>query len=162
MRELSSRIDETFKLRASSDSHFNLWEVACDQLHSNYDSLAFPGGLEQGLKEIKDEDLRTIEVALCYLEETPYCFRSQYVATQLKRALNKISLASMSQERFHNWKNKRQNKTLHPIADHVGEASKHDHYNLKSKWKVHWVSDRCALRSVKKRRFHLDEHSNEH
>lgn len=104
MRQLHSRVHETVKTRSRSEEDLNEWKNACEEFHSKYDQLAFPGGLEEGIKRIKEGDLTTIQTALTYLENTPYCFRSQYVAKEVKRALNKIDLSDRLADRFTTYK----------------------------------------------------------
>lgn len=112
IRRLHSKIDETFEVRSKSKEQWKEWEQACSEFHSRYDQLAFPGGLEQGIERIKEGHLPTIQTALTYLENTPYCFRSQYVAKDLKRALNKVELPDRLAEQFNTYKlSKRPNKT---------------------------------------------------
>jgi hypothetical protein len=104
INELQTRIDETFQHRDESPEGLRAWKDACAQAHQEYGSLAFPGGYAAGLEKIKRGDVATIEVALLYLEHTPYCFRSQYVATTLSRALNKVPLPEPLASRFIRWK----------------------------------------------------------
>lgn len=104
INELQARIDETFQHRDESPEGLRAWEDACAQAHQEYGSLAFPGGYAAGLEKIKEGDVATIEVALLYLEHTPYCFRLQYVATTLSRALNKVTLPESLASRFIRWK----------------------------------------------------------
>ena len=115
LRELHRKVHETFEHRSESKKALKIWEDACRRFHSEYDSLAFPGGLNKGLGKIKAGDLQTIEIALNYLENTPYCFRSQYVATYLRRALNKIVLPPLFASRFAMWKE--QKKKNEPPAN---------------------------------------------
>lgn len=100
LRALHARVEETVRLRDRSPEDRAAWSAACDEFHSRYDQLAFPGGLARGLKKILASDLDVCAVALEYLEDTPYCFRSQYVATSLRRALNKATLSDRLRERF--------------------------------------------------------------
>jgi len=104
MNELYARISETVQHRDESPEGLRAWKEACQEFHREYGTLAFPGGFSVGLEKIKAGDLPTIEVALVYLEHTPYCFRSQYVATTLSRALNKVALPEDMASRFFQWK----------------------------------------------------------
>lgn len=92
MRQLHRGVKQTVSSRHQSTRELKDWQDACLLFHREYDSLAFPGGFVGGVEKIKEGHLLTIQVALEYLENTPYCFRSQYVATALKRALNKVEL----------------------------------------------------------------------
>ena len=104
LTELQQRVHETARDRAKSAGHLQAWQEACTRFRDAYDGLAFPGGLGRGLEKIVAGDLDTVVVALEYLENTPYCFRSQYVATYLRRALNKIDLPEPLAQRFLRWK----------------------------------------------------------
>ena len=73
--------------------------------------LAFPGGYEGALLKLKEGSLEVAETAIVYLENTPYCFRSQYVAKEFKRGLNKIDLPEDMKERFYAWKDRKSQKT---------------------------------------------------
>lgn len=111
LRNLQARVNETEKSRSKSSEHLKAWQEACKQFNEEYNSLAFPGGLREGIDKIKKGDVQTIEVALNYLEDTPFCFRSQYVATDLKRALNKVLLQEPMTSRFIKWKNRKKIRT---------------------------------------------------
>jgi hypothetical protein len=98
--ELHDRIHETFKRRDASLEARAEWSRACDEFHSQYDALAFPGGYEAGLKKIQGGDARAIEDALAFLEIRPYFFRSQYMRTKLIRLLKHARLSVHQTERF--------------------------------------------------------------
>jgi hypothetical protein len=104
LRHLHDQIHATFKTRNDSNLDFDRWKKACSEFHESYDRLAFPGGLSIGLKKLIQGDIPTAETAILYLEVAPYCFRSQYVATSLKRALNKVNLPEHLALRFNTWK----------------------------------------------------------
>lgn len=104
INEMNQRIQEAVKYRERSNEDFEIWKKACEDFRRDYDKYAFPGGYQSGLEKIKSGDLSTAETAVLYLENTPYCFRSQYVATGLSRALNKITLPESLAERFYKWK----------------------------------------------------------
>ncbi len=107
LRAVHGRIGETFARRAESDEAWRAWQEACAEYRARYDELAFPGGLAAGLEKIRQSDGATCEMALRYLEEPPYCNRSQYVMVDLKRTLNKAALRADLAERFRAWKEKR-------------------------------------------------------
>jgi hypothetical protein len=106
IKELQQRIHATFALRDESPQKLQEWKDACETFHRSYNSLAFPGGYAEGLEKIKSGNPETISLALDYLEHTPYCFRSQYVATIMRRALNKADLSESESLRFTQWKEK--------------------------------------------------------
>ena len=73
---------------------------ACHEFHARYDSLAFPGGYKQGLRKLAENDARTIDAALSFLEVRPYFNTSQYIATKLRRMLKKAVLSERQKERL--------------------------------------------------------------
>jgi hypothetical protein len=97
------RIRDTEARRSETKEAAQAWSAACKEFEALYDQLAFPGGLHNGLERIKKNDVTAAAIALEYLESTPYCFRSQYVATSLRRALNKANLPSKLAQRFEAW-----------------------------------------------------------
>lgn len=98
--ELHNRIHETFKRRDTSPEAREDWSRACNEFHSQYDALAFPGGYEAGLQKIQAGDARAIEDALAFLEVRPYFFRSQYMRTKLTRLLKRAQLSPRQAEMF--------------------------------------------------------------
>lgn len=107
LKALQAKVHRTYRSRSQSQRDYEAWEEACQRFHAEYDSLAFPGGLTRGLELIRQSDHPTIEMALCYLEDPPYCYRSQYVATDLRRAINKATLQEPLASRYANWKKKK-------------------------------------------------------
>ena len=96
IRDLHKKMHTAFHVKPHSIEH----KQACDKFHSSYDSLAFPGGYELGIKKLTNCDSSTIETALCFLEVKPYFFRSQYMRTKLTRLLKKVELTKAQQTRF--------------------------------------------------------------
>jgi len=98
IRDLHEQIGIAFTEKRGGLKH----RQACDKFHSSYDSLAFPGGYEIGIRKINEGDLSSIETALCFLEVKPYFFRSQYMRTKLTRLLKKADLTKSQQSRLNN------------------------------------------------------------
>jgi hypothetical protein len=72
------------------------WEMACEQWHRRYESLALPGGWETDfLDKLASGDVDAVEKALCFLEVRPYFFRSGY---HWKTILQKCKRAPVSGE----------------------------------------------------------------
>ena len=111
INELQQRIHTTFGPRDESPQTLQEWKDACETFHRSYNLLAFPGGYAEGLEKIKSGNTDTISLALDYLEHTPYCFRSQYVATALHRALNKADLSESAALRFKKWKENKKSRS---------------------------------------------------
>ncbi len=98
IRDLQDRVHQTFSEKPHGPEH----KLACEEFQSRYDSLAFPGGYEVGLKKISQGDASTLDTALNFLELQPYFFRSQYMRTKLIRLLKKAHLTEPQQTRFNN------------------------------------------------------------
>jgi hypothetical protein len=98
--ELHGRIHELARRCNTSPEAREQWSRACDEFHSQYDGLAFPGGYEAGLQKIQAGDARAIEDALAFLEVRPYFFRSQYMRTKLTRLLKRAQLSARQADRL--------------------------------------------------------------
>jgi len=85
INQLKRRIDETFKQRDKNDHKRKEWEAACAEFHSQYDALAFPGGLSGAYERIVEGDPEAVEAAICFLECRPYFFRSGYMFKDILR-----------------------------------------------------------------------------
>jgi len=65
-----------------------------------YDQLAFPGGLERGLKLLAADDPVAVESAVTFLEVNPMFHRSGYVKADLLRFLKRASLSKTQRSRL--------------------------------------------------------------
>ena len=92
---LQTRVNESVLLRDRGERERKLWEDACFQFHSRYDSLAFPGGYGLALERIASNEKSALEAAICFLECRPYFFRSGYMYQDI---LRKIKRAKVSEE----------------------------------------------------------------
>lgn len=97
---LHARIHETFKTRGNSSNDRDTWATACEEFHSRYDELAFPGGYEGAEARIVAGDAKTIEAALCFLELRPYFFRSGYMHQSLLRKMKRAAVTKDQAERL--------------------------------------------------------------
>ena len=75
IRELHSRLHKACSVKPHGPDH----QRACDEFHSQYDALAFPGGYDNGLRRVSEGDSEALDVAVSFLEVRPYFFRSQYI-----------------------------------------------------------------------------------
>jgi hypothetical protein len=98
INRLKARIDETFKTRNKNENKRREWESACKDFHSNYDRLAFPGGLDGAYERILTGDAETMEAAISFLECRPYFFRSGYMFKDILR--KKAPLSHRQKERL--------------------------------------------------------------
>jgi len=74
--------------------------AACRAFQSNFDRLAFPGGLQQGLQKLKQHDHDAIESAVRFLEADPHYFRSGYLKERLLHTLKRVPLRIEQQDRL--------------------------------------------------------------
>lgn len=100
LRELHAAMHRTYRVRSLSQVNAAAWKQACEVFHSNYDRLAFPGGLTRAYDLLKKPDEAIIEAAIAFLEADPYFFRSGYVKADLVRAVSKFPLAPKQQARL--------------------------------------------------------------
>jgi len=96
IRQLHSRVRQTFQQRTQSEKRKQEWKEACRDLHANYNRLAFPGGYNNALARIIAGDPQTMEAAICFLEVRPYFFRSGYMFKDILRKLKKAPLSKES------------------------------------------------------------------
>ena len=97
---LQARIHETVRYRSHSQEQRSDWERACDEFHSRYDELSFPGGYSTAFERIFSGDVEAIETALCFLECRPYFFRSGYMWKEISRKLKRAPLSEQQAERL--------------------------------------------------------------
>ena len=88
LRELKDRVDRTFSTMPHGTEHHQ----ACNEFYDNYDSLAFPGGLEVGLEQLARFKPKVIETSIKLLEIDPRFFRSGYIKEKLLRRLKHCEL----------------------------------------------------------------------
>ena len=92
INQLKQRIDETLKHRDKNDHKRKEWDAACAEFHSQYDALAFPGGLSGAYERIVEGDPKAVEAAICFLECRPYFFRSGYMFKDILRKAKQAPL----------------------------------------------------------------------
>jgi hypothetical protein len=87
LRELHDAIHRTYRDRSDE------WRRLCEEFHRSYDELAFPGGLDRGLEELKGGDAYAIELAVTFLELDAMFFRSGYIKEDLIQRLKNAELS---------------------------------------------------------------------
>ncbi len=100
LRRLKARIDETFRLRGQNEDKHREWKQACEEFHSSYDRLAFPGGYEGAREHILAGDPDAMEAAICFLECRPYFFRSGYMFKEILRKTKRAPLSKSQAARL--------------------------------------------------------------
>ena len=97
---LHERIHETLRYRSDGAKKRGEWERACQEFHSRYDQLAFPGGYSSAFERILAGDNKAIEAALCFLECRPYFFRSGYMWKEILRKIKRAPLSELQVDRL--------------------------------------------------------------
>ncbi|GLQ46530.1 hypothetical protein GCM10007862_15810 [Dyella lipolytica] len=97
---LHKRIHETFALRDVSQEKREEWQKACEEFHSKYDELAFPGGCRGVIDRLLEGDSDTMEAVICFLEIRPYFFRSGYMFDALLRKAKRAPLSAKQKSRL--------------------------------------------------------------
>ncbi len=100
INRLKCRIHETYKLRLKNDHKLKEWKTACEEFHSKFEKLAFPGGLDGAYERILNGEPKAIEAGLCFIELRPYFFRSGYMYKDILRKLNKAPLKPADRSRY--------------------------------------------------------------
>jgi hypothetical protein len=86
INQLHNNIKETFERKNQNPA---AWSAACERFHTEYDRLAFPRGLLEGLRLLQQQDPATIALAITYLKADPYFFRSGYNKQEILRRLKR-------------------------------------------------------------------------
>ena len=97
---LHERVHETAQLRSRDAESLADWKRACEEFHSRYNGLCFPGGYQGAGDRILAADADTLEAALCFFELRPYFFRSGYMYGALMRKIKRATLTPRQAERL--------------------------------------------------------------
>ena len=100
INELNARIDESVKYREKNEQKRGEWQQACSDFHAQYDSLAFPGGLQGAYERIIEGDPKGMEAAICFLECRPYFFRLGYMFKDILRKAKRAPLTIDQRAKF--------------------------------------------------------------
>jgi hypothetical protein len=76
------------------------WREAVGKLHSQYDHLAFPGGLTRNYELFKAGDPNALEEVVRFLEADPLFFRSGYLKEGMIQELKKLTLTAEIRRRL--------------------------------------------------------------
>jgi hypothetical protein len=86
---LHDKVAETHK---NKNANPTAWQTACDNLLSQYNRLAFPGGLQEGLSALKIHEPSAIMLAIEFLKADPYYHRSGYNKQKIAHLLKTAPL----------------------------------------------------------------------
>jgi hypothetical protein len=92
LNALQTAINTALRVRQRSREDWQAWSDACDAFHAAYDSLAWPGGLGEGLALLKAGAPSAVETAVTYLEADPIYHRSGYLKVDVIRQLKHVVL----------------------------------------------------------------------
>lgn len=96
LRALYAEIERTF----SEESHGAAHTAACAAYHRDYETLAFPGGLERFRKRLKRMEPTAIEEGIEFLEADPWFNCSGYIKEEIVRRLKQAALTDRQRHRL--------------------------------------------------------------
>lgn len=108
INRLHQAIKETFVVRNKGPEHKKQWQQACQDFHTRFNSLAFPGGYADAVQRVESGDPDAVEAALSFLEVRPYFFRSGYLYKALIPKLRRADLTAEQHRRFSDFLSKYQ------------------------------------------------------
>jgi hypothetical protein len=76
------------------------WKRATSEYHSQYEQLAFPGGLNKIFDGLAAGVPEAVDNAIAFLEADPWSFRSGYMKAEIIKLLKKLSLSSEQRARL--------------------------------------------------------------
>lgn len=94
-----AQINALVEVRDASPEHFRQWQAACEEFHSRYENLCFPGGGAM-LARVRGGDPAAIDAAVQFLLADPYHFRSGYLKERLWRWLANQPLSASARNRL--------------------------------------------------------------
>lgn len=100
LRTLHEEIRKTWIDRYLDKEHLQAWKSACQEFHSSFDRLAFPGGLNRALILLAKKDAEIIEQSVRFLEIDPFFFRSGYIKADIIRQLRNCQLTNDQKHRL--------------------------------------------------------------
>ncbi|HOE95511.1 MAG TPA: hypothetical protein PLS90_09335 [Candidatus Sumerlaeota bacterium] len=78
--------------------HYNDYDS--HRFFSKFDELAWPGGLNEGKRRLREGDPEEIEIAICFLEEDPSFYRSSNIKSDVIRILCRHPLSEAQKKRL--------------------------------------------------------------
>jgi hypothetical protein len=100
LEKLRERVEEMFRQRSKSPEHTAAWQKAALAFRTEYDKLAFPGGLSREFELLRGGDVTAIEMAIRFLEANPWFFRSGYYKVDILKSLRKHPLSDEQRARM--------------------------------------------------------------
>jgi hypothetical protein len=94
LRAINAAIRKNFERRYDGEEYRKAWHTAVNELHENYEALAFPGGLSNQMIRLRQGDPIAVERAVEFLEVDPLFFRSGYLKEEMLQLINRFELSS--------------------------------------------------------------------
>jgi hypothetical protein len=99
INRMLAQINALVEVRDASPEQRRQWQAACEEFHSRYEGLCFPGGGAM-LARVRGGDPAAIEAAVQFLLADPYHFRSGYLKERLWRWLANQPLSASARNRL--------------------------------------------------------------
>ena len=96
LRQLRDQLHKACEQARGSEAH----QTAIDEFNAQYEYLAFPGGLQNGLDALKDANTSIIPDCIAFLEADPWFFRSGYAKAEILRRLKNLPLTDVQRKRL--------------------------------------------------------------
>lgn len=102
IQALRDEIESTWQHRDEGAEQRQAWITACQRFSELYNQLAYPGGLEASLAQGSQGDSEAMELAVQFLEEDPWYYRSGYIKERLIQRVKQTSLSPDQRARLCN------------------------------------------------------------
>lgn len=99
INRMLAHINALVQVRDDSPAQRAQWQAACEEFHSRYENLCFPGGGAM-FARVRSGDPAAIEAAVQFLLADPYHFRSGYLKERLWRWLANLPLSASARNRL--------------------------------------------------------------
>src|SRR5690349_20995794 len=100
LKALRGEVERTWLHRYEAPEQNQAWSDACRRFREAYDQFAFPGGLEACLDGLSQGDAEAVELAIQFLEEDPWYYRSGYIKERLIQRIKRASLSPDQRSRL--------------------------------------------------------------
>jgi len=101
-REAQELVHEAFRIygrQQNKDKERELWLQAVDNFNCAI-SEAYPPGFWKAYEQLKVKDIEGLEIAITFLENDPWFFRSGYVKQELITLICRLPITSKQQKRL--------------------------------------------------------------
>jgi len=99
INRMLAQINALVQVRDASPTQRAQWQAACEEFHSRYENLCFPGGGAM-LARVRCGDQDAVDAAIQFLLADPYHFRSGYLKERLWRWLARLPHSASARNRL--------------------------------------------------------------